>query len=131
MHLLSPPIEPDHLTVAVAKIVPVGLREVIQRVVAHIHASGGDLVQQRLPQVGTRAVDQGGLHFLALRQPVADARDEFQARGSAAHDDHVVERVRELRGRLAARRRLGGIAGCKLVGHETHPCGRAGPPSVR
>ena len=107
-------------------MVPVGLREVIQRVVAHIHASGSDLVQQRLPQVRARTVDQGGLYFLALRKLVADARDELQARGSAAHDDDVMEQTRGLRGQLAGRRGLGGIAQCKLVRHDSYLAGRAG-----
>ena len=126
MHLLSAPIEPDHLTVAIAKMVPVGLREVIQRVVAHVHASGGYLVQQRLPQVRARTVDQGGLYFLALGEFVADARYEFQSRGAAARDDDVVQRTPGLRGRLAGQRGLGGIAQCRLVGHDSYLAGRAG-----
>jgi len=53
VHLPASSIEPDHLAVAVAKMVPMGLREVVQRVVAHIHASGSDFMQQRLPQMRT------------------------------------------------------------------------------
>ena len=91
-----------------------------------VHASGGYLVQQRLPQVRARTVDQGGICFLALGEFVADARYELQSRGAAARYDDVVERSPGLRGRPAGQRGLGGIVQCRLVGHDTCLAGRAG-----
>jgi hypothetical protein len=43
-HLAPAAIEPDHLAGAIMKVVPVGLRQIIELMMAEIHAAGGNLV---------------------------------------------------------------------------------------
>ena len=43
------PVQADHLANAVAEVVPMRLREVVDLVHGEIHGSRSDLVQQRLP----------------------------------------------------------------------------------
>jgi hypothetical protein len=42
-------IEPDHFADSVVEMMPVCLRQVIQFMMAEIHAAGSDLMQQRFP----------------------------------------------------------------------------------
>ena len=42
-------VEPDHLAEMVAKMMPMGLREIIELVLGRVHAAGGDRMEQRLP----------------------------------------------------------------------------------
>ena len=48
-HLAPGAVEPDHLSGAIAKVMPVRLRQIVELMMAEIHAAGRDLVQQRLP----------------------------------------------------------------------------------
>ena len=52
------PIDADQRAEAEREAVPVGLGQIVDLVHAQIHAAGGDLVQQRLPQVRAAPVDQ-------------------------------------------------------------------------
>ena len=84
-------VEADQLAEPEAEMVPVRLREVVELVLVEIHAARGDLVQQRLPQVGARAVDERHLAPAAAAERVAEPRRELQAAGAAADDDDAVE----------------------------------------
>ena len=42
-------VEADHFAEMVAKMVPMGLREIVELVLGRVHAAGGDRMQQRLP----------------------------------------------------------------------------------
>ena len=79
-------VEADQLADAVVEMVPVRLGEIVQGVVVQVHAAGGDLVEQRLPQMGAGAVDQGDVGLAPPAQLVAQLRDQLQAAGAAAHD---------------------------------------------
>jgi hypothetical protein len=48
-----------------------GVREIIEPVTFGSERAGGDLVQQRLPDVGQRAVDQRDPRLAAPAEPVA------------------------------------------------------------
>ena len=105
-------VEADQLADAVAEMVPVGLGQIVQRVVVEVHAAGGDLVQQRLPQMGARLVDQRDLGLAALAQLVAEAGHQLEPAGAAADDDDPRQG-----GRGAARGR--GVGGGRVgAGHE-------------
>ncbi len=88
VHLAPRAIEPDHLAHAIAEVVPVRLREVVELVHREVHAARRDLVQQRLPQVRARLVDQCNVRLRALAQRVAEPGGELEpARAAADHDD--------------------------------------------
>ena len=72
---------------------PVGLSQIVERVVVDIHAAGRHLVQQRLPEMGARALDQRDIGPFALAQLVTQSGRQFQAGGTPADDDDVVQRV--------------------------------------
>jgi hypothetical protein len=91
LHHPARPIEPDHLAEAEPKAVPVGLGEVIELVPGHVHAAGGDFVQQRLPQMGARLVDERDLGAMTPPELVAEASDELEPAGAAADHDDAVE----------------------------------------
>src|SRR5262249_60736048 len=58
LNFASLPVQPDHLADAVVEVVPMRLREIVDLVHSKIHGSGRDLMQERLPQMGARFVDQ-------------------------------------------------------------------------
>jgi len=92
-HRTPAAVEADHLADAVAEVVPVRLRQKVELVMAEIHAAGGDLVQQRLPQMGARAIDQRDLGAVARAQPVAQPGRKLQPAGAATDDDNAVRGV--------------------------------------
>src|SRR2546426_3187895 len=90
--LFRSPVEAGHLSKTVAKVMPVRLSHVVELVYAQIHASGGNLVQQRLPQVRPGLVDQLDLRLAALANLVAELGGELQATRPSADDHYLVER---------------------------------------
>src|SRR5262245_23969814 len=54
----SAAVKPVHLTQLETKVMPPRLRQVVERMVVEIHAAGDELVEQRLPQMGARAIHQ-------------------------------------------------------------------------
>src|SRR5208282_107746 len=90
LHLAAPAVEPDHLAYAIAEMMPMRLGQVVELVVAHVHAAGRDLVEERLPQMGARLVDERDLGAAAPAEAVAEARRELEPAGTAAHDDDAV-----------------------------------------
>ena len=92
LHHPARAVEPDHLAVAEPEAVPVGLGEIVELVPRHVHAAGGNFVQQRLPQMGARLVDERDLGAVAAPELIAEASDELEPAGAAADHDDTVER---------------------------------------
>ena len=61
-----------------------------------IHASCRDLMQQRLPQVGPRLINQRNIGDAAPTERVAKPGDQLKASGTTADDDDT------MRGAVAA-----------------------------
>src|SRR5438046_3021292 len=92
LHLAPFSVEVDHLSKAEAEMMPVRLRQIIELVHTQIHASGRDLVQQRLPQVRTALVDQLDLRPAAFAKTVAEPGGELQASRPSADDEDLLQR---------------------------------------
>ena len=90
-------VETDHLAEAVVEVVGVGVGEVVQLVLAGVHAAGGDGVEEGFPEVGAGAFDQGDVG--AGAEAVAGLGRELQAGGTATDDDDSV-RGRAVWGRV-------------------------------
>ena len=71
-------------------MVPVGLGQIVERMVVEVHAAGGDLVQQRLPQMGARLLDQRDLGLAAPAQLVAQPSHQLEPAGAATHHDDAM-----------------------------------------
>jgi hypothetical protein len=117
MHLARGPVDAGHLAEAVGEPVPVRLGEVIELVAVDVHAAGRDLVQQWLPHVRPRPVDQRDIGRLAPPVLVAELGRQFKAaRPAPDHDD-----VRPLAGRHGHRRGGGcGGFGWELLFHGSN-----------
>ena len=83
-------VQTGHAAQAETEMMPPRLRQIIEHVLIHIHAAGGDLVQQRFPQMRTRTVDQRHLSLPAAADAVTQTRCEFKPAGAAADDNDVV-----------------------------------------
>ncbi len=94
LHLALRAVEALERAEREGEAVPARLREVVELVGVHVHAARGDLVQQRLPEVRARAVDEGHVGAALAAEAVAQARGELQAAGAAAHHDDAVRRAR-------------------------------------
>ena len=90
-HLLLGAIESDHLAVAVPKVVPMGLGEIIELVLIDVHAAGRHFMQQRLPQMAAGAIDQGDSGLAAATEGVAQLGRELEARGAATDHHNLVQ----------------------------------------
>src|SRR5205814_5507497 len=75
------------------EVVPARLREVVALVRVEIEAARGDLVQQRLPQVRGRAVDERHGTAAPARDAVAQPGGQLQSARPAA-DDHDMMQAR-------------------------------------
>ena len=84
--------EPDHLADPVAEMMPVRLRQIVDRMVADIHAAGCHLMQQGLPDMGPRALDQRDLGLPVAAKPVAQLGHKLQPCRAAADDHDLMER---------------------------------------
>ena len=88
-HALSGPVEADHFADAIAEVMPMRLGKVVQRMIIQIQAACGDLVQQRLPEMGARRLDQGHLGLAAPAELVAEP-SLLQSAGPAADHDNAM-----------------------------------------
>jgi hypothetical protein len=90
MDLFFDAIEARHVAAAVPEAMPVRLREVIHFVFAGIEAARRNRVQQRLPEMGTRAVDQRNRRQRATAKTIAEPGGELEGRGASTyHHDPV------------------------------------------
>ena len=81
-------IEPDHLAELIAEMMPVGLSQIVQLVLARVHAARRDGVEKRLPQMRAAFFDEDDLGKTALAEPITEPSDELEPRGAAPdHDD--------------------------------------------
>src|SRR5215471_6038853 len=71
-------------------MVPMGLSPEFDLLHRKIHTSCGDLMQQRLPEVGPRLVNQRNIGNPAPTQRVAKPCDQLQASGTAADDNDTM-----------------------------------------
>ena len=85
-------IETFHAAELEIEVVPARLGEVVELVVVLVHAAGGHLVQQRLPQVRARAVDERDARPPLRAEPVAEAGGELESARAAADDHDAVPR---------------------------------------
>jgi hypothetical protein len=69
----------------------VRLCEIVDGMMADIHATSRNLMQERFPDMGPGALDQCHLCFLASAEPVPKLRHKLQTRGSSTNDDDVVK----------------------------------------
>jgi hypothetical protein len=83
-------VKTDHLADAVTKMMPMRLRQVIGLEHADVHASGGDFVQVRLPEMIALFLDQRDVRPLALPELVAEPRRELQPTCATADDDDAM-----------------------------------------
>ncbi len=110
-HFAPRPVEPDHRAEAETEMMPVGEQEVIHLMLGAVETARRHRMQERLPEMGPLAVDQGDAGEPLPPQRVAKPAGEFESARAAPHDDdvgHVLGR----RGSIAHRRavRFGFIA---------------------
>src|SRR5262245_30964123 len=86
-HATPLPVEAIHFAQLEAEMVPARLGQVIEGVLLEVHGAGRELVEQRLPQVRARAIDERDESLAAAPQLVPQARCELYA-ARAAPDDH-------------------------------------------
>ena len=65
--------------------VPARLGDVFEPVHVHVHASGSDFVQMRLPDVDRRCIDQHHVDQTLFAVAVTETGDEFKTACAAAH----------------------------------------------
>ncbi len=85
------PVQADHFAKAIAEAMPVCLRDVVQLVLATAQAAGCNCVQQRLPDMGTTAVNQRNPRTVPAAKFVTQARGQLQPRGTTADDHHMMQ----------------------------------------
>ena len=101
-------IEADHLAVAIAKMAPVSLREIVQLVLRALQAAGRDGMKQRLPDMGPAAVDQSDSGAARLAETFAQPGREFEPAGASADDDDMMRREIRHAGFTRSREAYGG-----------------------
>jgi hypothetical protein len=92
------------------------LGEVVQLVLARVHAAGGHLMQQRLPNMGSGALHQCNAGSPAAAETIAEPGDELDPRSTIADRDDPVQGL-ILNGPVCARRRhlLSQLGGRRVV----------------
>jgi hypothetical protein len=91
--LAAPAIERLQRALSEGEAMPARLGEVIELVGVDVEAARGDLVQQRLPDVGGRTVDERHRGAAPAPEAVAETRGELQSARAAA-DDHDMMLIR-------------------------------------
>ncbi len=83
-------VESFHPAQLKLEMMPARLGKIIQFVVVLIHAASGDPMQQRFPQMSTRAVNQGDAHATLATEPVTKPGGEFKSARAATDDDEAM-----------------------------------------
>ena len=65
-------------------------RRIVDAVRARVHATGGDFVQQRLPDMRGERIDERDSHARVATIAIAERRRERQPAGATADDDDFV-----------------------------------------
>ena len=84
---LALPVQSVHAAETEREMVPVSLRQIFQAFGIRIEATRRDFVEQRLPQMRRRGIDQRDIRALLVSQLVAQTGRQFQSSCSTAHDD--------------------------------------------
>ena len=84
-------VDADHLAIAILEAVPVPLRLIGQLMAPGVHASGGDFVQQRLPDMRACPIDERDLGLAFSAELIAELRCKLEPAGAAADNDDAVE----------------------------------------
>src|SRR6185503_6497880 len=90
-HHFAPAVEPVHLPQLETKMVPACLRPIIERVVIEIHAARRKFVQQRLPEMCARTVNERNARAAASAERVAQARSQLDSARPAPDNYDVME----------------------------------------
>ena len=90
--LVRRPIQPVHLALHEAEAMLAGMAEIEDRVLGRDQRAGGDLMQQRLPDMGEVDVDQDDLGQPGPTQAVAELRCQHEATSAATDDDDLLQR---------------------------------------
>jgi hypothetical protein len=72
-------------------MMPARLRDIVQGMVVEVHGAGGEFVQQRLPEMRARAIDERDRGALAVAQRIAEAGRQLETAGAAADDDYLMQ----------------------------------------
>ena len=81
------PVDARHAPLREAEAVRAGLAQIDDRVVARVERARGDLVQQRLPEVGEVGIDQRDDRPLPAAEALAQPRRQHEPAGASADDD--------------------------------------------
>ena len=76
-----------------AEVVPPRLGKIVELMRVNIHAAGSDFMQQRLPEMGTIAVDQGDRGQTAPAKRIAQPGGQFQATCASTDNDDTMHDV--------------------------------------
>ena len=69
---------------------PMRLSEIIEFMVAQIHAARGDLVEMRLPEVRAFLFDEFDRRPALLAKAITETSRQFKASGAATDDDNFM-----------------------------------------
>jgi hypothetical protein len=81
---------PNQFADAIVEVVPMGLSQEFHLLHCKIHASCRDLMQQRLPDVGQRLVNQRNIGDATPAERVAKPCDQLKASSATADNDDAV-----------------------------------------
>ena len=90
--LLLLAVQIDHLADAIAEMMAMRLRQIIDGMVTDIHAAGRYLMQKRFPDMRPRALDQRHLGFPVAAKPVAQLGHKLQPCRTATNNHNLMER---------------------------------------
>jgi hypothetical protein len=93
MDLFVCAVEPIHAAEPEAERVPARLIEIVELVIVQVHAAGGDLMQQRFPQMRAGFVHERDQRPPGFAQGVAESRGQLEAAGASADYDDPVRRA--------------------------------------
>ena len=88
--LLRRPVQPGQLAVTIGEMVPMRLSHVVQLMLGPVQAARGHRMQQRLPNMGARALNQRHIGRARPAQRVTQPGDQLQPGCTAADDNDPV-----------------------------------------
>src|ERR1700730_3776541 len=91
VNLLACAIESNHLSKAIAKVMPMRLGKVIERMLVEIEAARRHGMEKRLPEIRARLVDERDPSSLAPCERVAQACGKFQSRSTTTDDSDFMK----------------------------------------
>jgi hypothetical protein len=83
-------IQIKHLPLLKFEMMPASLGDVLELMRMGIHTPCCDFMQQRLPQVGSRAINQNNLSLALLAKLIAQTSDQLKTTGTPTHHDDAM-----------------------------------------